>query len=452
MMTYLHHLSLLGALLVACSSEGETPDDFDAGADAGVAPDLGVTDSGVLDAGTMDTGGPADTGAPGSSLVKVVFEPTPGAPSRVLFHEPNGDLIESVTAVAGVAEHELPLGGMLTVVSAGGGYLSLLTVADVAPGETYHWQDPTVSAVESVNVSIQVPTPFPGASLYLVDGPCFGLFIFGPGAGENAEWCWPAGVPGDLLVRAVGPNEELLAYDLVQLAPTDGSTITLPGPWRTDLRTGEVVFQHMPPDARDPIVNVFVGSESARALEFESLTVRNGESHFGPKLFPGFGDIDLRLNLESAGAAHEIWMRTAWKDEIAIDLATQLMQPLRDPVAGWAADATRPTLRWSLDAPTSPAVALQIGQGDERRVSWQIWLPAGQTSLRIPELPIDLAPQSPTRAASIQGSVYSTPLQSFEAVRAHLQENLALGRDYRLFSDPHRAGGDRSASVAFRNQ
>lgn len=354
--------------------------------------DLGVADREIADVPSAD----ADAGV---ALEPVTVRRAPEfASMRVVFHDPDGNVISTITSTAAEVRETVPSGSMITALpELVTQPYSLYTVVGVEPGETYDFYGNTF---QTFVMELALPGAYKGADFYTYDQGCgYNEVIADPTMITPVtllNYCTEKGLPLTLFAYAFADGV-LLAHSIAEHVVLDEASPRIAfAPWETNVITAETSYSNN----GDP----------------DSLIELTRAANLG-----GYYQIDFRGFFEPAATVTSTHVSGDWgsiagvsrtndsdyseRIEYLPDFAPRRFDVAADllPFPGLATptelDQPRPLVQWP--APTEPLDAIFIElEMISPSIFWTFTVPPNSTSLRVPALPAEYAVMEPHRSVN----------------------------------------------------
>jgi hypothetical protein len=426
--------AFLVLLLAACGSVKRGDDGAD-GAPPGTGADSGAPDGPVADA-------PPATGE-ASIEVRLGGAPTPGVP--VVFHGPDGGVAaEATTDSTGTASATIGRDGMITVATS---VTNLLTIDAVQPGDRIVLATPP--ALDDTDISDivfssaqEAPGKFyyradMGADLYVTV-----VDMVGGGRLSLSRAVLDQAGQFHLVAGVYSAVDALIGYSfLSDITPVIGgtTTISLPVPWRTDIRTITTSIAGAPAEAEGENFEVETANRlgelpfmNSSFAGLDRAPITGGAASVSTVYLGSFGDsveTTARLSLRGGPVRAPLgflsWTRRSPLPATGIALGDADMPPRLSPSLG-REDPARPALSWDLAGNASGGdasiVDLQYANGTTGRLSWRALVPPDATTFTFPDVAERLAGQAPglDSTVSLARVIYTDlePLAGYDAFRA----------------------------------
>ena len=449
----------------SASSGGGSPPGFDAGQtdaefDSGTTPDTSV-DSPTMDVTIVEAAvdAPVEAGPqPVTVVVTSAAGPEPGVP--VIFQQANGAVIgaATITNAAGIVSQLQPAGVQVTVVLGTAAAPSLITIEQVAPGDTLAVYDPSAD-VTSAQVSVDTWSDAgpPGTASFEVDVGSCNTFGAGPPLVVFLGTACPVAGQFPVLVTSRDSNGAALGYAWQKgnTLPGDGGVahVAVGGAWSMTSDTLTVTTDSPPPFALANSDNGYLGFSAIA----NGMGTGRANSYFGSigaddagVTFPfpyadGFPDsLQSEANVTNYGttggnvgvSVSAIATRgagDAGTGTTNLDI-TQLLPPIQTASIDSTTNPTQPTVTWDMGDAGSVATADGVvvaftwsGSNDGGFVNgrWTIVAPPTATSVQVPALPAAQGGYAPFTGAFFSNQpavliVEATFLSGYAQLRAQV--------------------------------
>jgi hypothetical protein len=412
--------------------------------DSGPDPDGGLPEDGgpPADSGADSGVGPTDTGptpdsGPITGPVTVRFEvngqPYPGT---AVFHDPSGAVTAVLSSTTGSVQSVVVAGSMVTVpaftfTGKGPSLQELRTVVGVVPGEEY-LVTPFFSEGGPANqlgdLEVSLPGLYAGADSYSYEYGCGVSFFFDPLTPELVpldDFCTGSSTTTvGVLAVARDAAASPIAYTFLENVPVVAGGVTqvnLPA-WQTAFVDLGVTFTNPPPSSGEVTFQrelSYQGRRFGGVFTQVDLSVAPpwasawNVAPFGQGTVTGILFPRNDVPGESYQFSHEAGLAP-----LNVDLGTLLLPAETSSVTPDPLVPERPTFGWIMSTPVDAHI-LHLSY-ESPGASWSFLVPAGQTSFRAPELPVELESLAPEPGTNFYSGVISIDvvgLQSYDLVR-----------------------------------
>lgn len=405
-------LSIVVACCLACGAIERTdvgaasprPDPEPCGAGSGGSGTPSAQPAPQISGAGVVAGGPA--AALEASITLHVRRGVPAAGVRVLWHTPDGALVEDdVTSEDGVANAIVEPGSFVTLVSerhlVGVTFTNLETISGVGPGDVIGpLVNPDAGDSERVEQRLAWPGPVPGATQYAVQVGCGRTSISDSLESLDRVVLTPAcAFDGrfQLLAEALDDGNRLVA-SLVSLGASIGAEPVPLGAWQAPRAALELELVNAPADGI-AYVRTVLEKDGLRFWPFATreILLRNGGTATQLSLPPM--DVEATLvqyrHVPAAPGAQTSGVTVRLDrlpPRLALDvdpgLPSMQLEPMRPEDGGLA-------LTWrtegELDLADYQLLTLVHDQRKDRVLFWSFFLPPTARSVRTPALPEPLA-------------------------------------------------------------
>ena len=439
-------LVVVGGLPMGCSDS------------SGMIPDASPSSS-SQDATSRDSGGDLDANRIEVTVI-VVRNRVPISGIDVVFHAEDGVPVHSAaTDRSGEARFAPAAGGMVTVASADGQFVTLFTVVGVEPGDVIGIDIGEGDFAPLGTASVQLPGSAAGASFYRVGLGC------NDGAGNNPDSaidvalfanCLGTDSAFDVLGLAM-EGSEVKAVSFATNVPVAAMTTAVALPAWT---AGFGIFQVVPQNGTLGQILDFRGGAVVDGVLFET-PIRFAEGAVRFAVIPEFSHTtEYQLfrrvdpNHQPGGPDSRVFYgRRLPPNETAdvVDFAADFLAPVTAASVD-ASDHARPVFRWATTATSDESDGVLIRTqwlGTGQSGQWGIMAPPGSTAVVAPMLPDSLAGFRPNAAVATPVVVVaeSDALDDYRAFRA-VGSALLRGPRF-LQSSPHVLRGSIYLPMAF---
>ncbi|HVJ88386.1 MAG TPA: hypothetical protein VM580_01195 [Labilithrix sp.] len=359
------------------------------------------------DASTAPDAPPDAPPPPPAVTVKVVDEHGPQADVRVVFHDANGEVLETkLTGADGKATSVGALPAMASALIVRDGGHEIVTWTGLEDGDelAVHAMPEIGEASEDPSIgSFAVTAPPTESSWTATASDC---------SGEGSQInlyrnCAPAPTTAVRVTSSSNPPEFAFAKGIT--VPTDGGVVPVStGEW-TEAMTVDVNATNSPDDH-------FSAAYFIEIADGYPYTAIGGNEGSGPPYYvgPGFADalqasFVIRHNdFEERHKAQLIAKRVPPTETIDIDLA-QVLPKIEEASVG-GESVRRPEFSWTGNTANTDGgiVRIRFGGIDQGEYHWTLVVPPGSSTVKAPALPTEAASFLPAEDA-IFGETYATP-------------------------------------------
>ena len=395
-------------------------------------PGIDAPSDGVVPADAFPTSGCNPTASPG--LVRVW---TTGN-AAVLSHTPAGALFaRTATATSPLyVDIMTPACGSITSVQ---GNQLYETITNVDPGDELYINAPRVlpsTILGPARVIMDVPVA--GATSYR-GTTGFGSGNIGTGDPNSFDMYWSnrdvdASGLSTVLVEATTQTGDVLAYAVLE-------GVSLAGATQNPLH---VTVWH----AVAPLHHISVSMPPGSVGVSISLASAGHEATYSPTRIyvPGSGSIlESDLRYSEFGTAAGVGVGTGLRGQVSIvpaplpatmtiDIAATLLPAI--VMATHDADPARPTMSWTVEPSSNVEDLSIVGIGGiatgNHFAYWRVVVPSGVRSVRLPEMPMDLAVAFSSTEPVRAGLYEDSTLQTYAEARQDPMRFVLNGRNYPL--------------------
>jgi hypothetical protein len=168
------------------------------------------------------------------------------------------------------------------------------------------------------------------------------------------------------------------------LPTANGHSVTLPGPWITQLGSVAVTLTGLGPGGAAALTYSEGASDTLDPVTKTLYSVDGGVESVAFETHPGFADfVQTEFSvgsIEPGGVANAISKRTTTGADVSYDTSDLL--PTIESVSVDATDSIRPTVHWTSSASLSAASGIVV-----ITANWSVLAPSTAVSVRVPELP-----------------------------------------------------------------
>jgi hypothetical protein len=341
------------------------------------------------DGGSLSDGDLADAGGPDVPAfgpVDVTFlQGTPQANAKVFVYDAQGDFLrETVTGADGrVVLEDVPRGGSITVGDFIGGAPRMASVYGVQPNDVLVLGS---RGLDQTETTLTATSTLPAPHHYLLGGACGGhsqnLASVRVQAHCQGESGWP-------IVAYAFSDATTVSHYMVVPSATAGAPMAL-NAWKEgfELDRFTLGWSNLLPGAMETVLQFFYPWPSP-SNTYVTSTAASGDVDF---LYAGevVDALSYRVTANFADGAWSAFFRTITPIRMEIVNQQLLMFPPVSTVAGDFTDTVRPTITWSTsgDFTTADTIALHLQWDGPGFYDWNIQLPNGVTSFRLPAIPL----------------------------------------------------------------